>query len=114
MPTSTRKVTARLRDGQLLPEANTVRLMLKSLRLRAQKDRKLAAQWRKNPRAVLADLGISRNVQTQILIEEGIKVRVSPADNVAIANCYSCSGCCCTSCCISGDARVGGNVSNPG
>lgn len=100
MPSKT--TTVRLAHGMILPDASTIRALMKELRTRADKDRSLGRRWRSNPRAVLAELGLARPIQNQILSEEGLRVVRRSGELQLESGCYSCSGCCCTGCSYSG------------
>jgi hypothetical protein len=90
-PTSTFSV----RNGFLVPSPAGARAMVKGLRTAMKSDSRLKAEFKKNPRTVLAARGFTREMQNELLIEMGKPVRVSASEGCG------CTGCCATSsfCC---------------
>jgi hypothetical protein len=60
-----------VRDGHLIPDAQTVRDILSKLREDIKREPALAVSLKMNPSQVLGDRGLSRPVQIQLMQEEG-------------------------------------------
>ena len=89
MPPGTIKVVR----GVVTPDAGAVRAVVKRLKTDIAGDPALAAKFKGNPRAVLAERGLSRDVQNELLVEMGRRVGGPLAD--CLGTC-GCSGCCWT------------------
>lgn len=109
MPT---KYTLEVHGGRLTPDIRALRDAMSVLKREIKSDPILRRSWASNPRTVLADRGLNRVLQNQILQEEGKAVRWSGGDKAAAAGCYGCTGCCCTGCCVT-SINLSDNVSNP-
>lgn len=106
------KYRMEIRDGLLTPDMEGLREAMAVLRKQLKQDEKLRAAWKRSPRAVLADRGLNRILQNQVLQEEGKIVRWNRGDRAMAAGCYGCTGCCCTGCCVT-SINLSERVSNP-
>lgn len=108
----TTKYRMEIRDGLLTPDMEGLREAMAVLRKQLKRDEKLRNTWKRNPRTVLADRGLNRILQNQVLQEEGRVVRWTRDDRAMASGCYGCTGCCCTGCCVT-SINLADRVSNP-
>jgi hypothetical protein len=81
----------------LIPDVRALRSLSATLKADVKKDPELAKRFAKDPRAVMGERGLSRDVQNEMLVELG-RTRLIPGGNPA-ADCVGtcgCSGCCWT------------------
>jgi hypothetical protein len=77
--------------GRLVPGAEVIRSIVDTLRSDIEQDATLRARFDLNPRGVLGDRGILRDLQNEILSEQGRSVPAEDCD----ATCVSTGSCCC-------------------
>jgi len=81
-----------VKKGRIIPDTPTIRKVAKTLAADLKKDKKLAAQFKKDPRAVLGGRGLPFDVQTELLSDFGRSTRLSICEVTCV-----CTGCCVTS-----------------
>ena len=63
--------------GVLVPGANVVQAMLAALEADVNSDQQLAARWKQNPAAVMAERGYNQDLQNEVLKSQGTSVTES-------------------------------------
>ena len=81
-----------VKKGRVVPDTATIRKVAKFLATELKTDKKLAAQFKRDPRGVLGGRGLPFDVQTELLSDFGRPARISICEITCI-----CSGCCVTS-----------------
>lgn len=84
--------SAAVLNGYLVPGASFLEAMINRLRIDLRNDEELSDRWKQDPRAVLAERGIVRDLQDEILREQGLPVEQrAPQEEW----CLSTGSCCC-------------------
>jgi hypothetical protein len=86
------EVKAVVVNGQLIPDANTVRSMLWTLSQTMKSNPELAELFRSDPLKVLGSLGLSAELQVEAAQSFGVEI----PEGSCVATC-ACTGCCVTS-----------------
>jgi hypothetical protein len=82
--------SAAVLDGYLIPGELYIKALVDRLRLDLRRDQELAARWDQDPRAILGERGIVRDLQSEILREQGL-----PVEQMENEWCISTGSCCC-------------------
>jgi hypothetical protein len=76
-------------NGYLIPGANYIKALIDQLRDEISKNPDLQKRYQENPREVLGERGIVKDLQTEIMEEQGLDVAE------ALGWCISTGSCCC-------------------
>ena len=82
--------TAAVVDGQLIPGQNLIKALVDQLRDEIKNNPTLKSRFQADPRSVLSERGIVKDLQTEILLESGMQVAE------AAGWCISTGSCCCS------------------
>jgi hypothetical protein len=77
-------------NGYLIPGHDFIKALVDQLRADIAKDPALWQRFQQDPRSVLGERGIVRDLQNEILVEQGIPVEQDAGDW-----CLSSGSCCC-------------------
>ena len=77
-------------DYYLVPGSSFIQAMVDRLRLDLRNDPELAEHWKDDPRAVLGERGIVRDLQTEIMRKQAM-----PIEELMSEWCITTSSCCC-------------------
>lgn len=92
------EVKVQLIDGIIIPDLDTVRQMVSALKIRMEENPVLKSDFDRDPRGVLGSVGLSQDIQGEILKDDGNLNEIPEGCAVTCGM----TGCACSGCCFTG------------